>query len=55
MNNILTSNQFGFREHHPCESKLFVTVDDIAMAINNKSQAVLDFSKAFNKVAHSRL
>ena len=38
--------------------QLFVTVDDIARAINNKLQvdvAVLDFSKAFDKVAHSRL
>ena len=58
MNKILTKNQFGFREHHSCESQLFVTVDDIARAINNKLQidvAVLDFSKAFDKVAHSRL
>ena len=58
INNILTNNQFGFREHHSCESQLFVTVDDIARAINNKLQvdvAVLDFSKAFDKVAHSRL
>ena len=56
--NILIENQFGFREHHSCESQLLVTVDDIAKAINNKAQvdaAVLDFSKAFDKVAHSRL
>ena len=58
MNKILTKNQYGFREHHSCESQLFVTVDDIARAINNKLQvdvAVLDFSKAFDQVAHSRL
>ena len=58
INKILTKNQFGFREHHSCESQLFVTVDDIARAINNRLQvdvAVLDFSKAFDKVAHSRL
>ena len=57
-NNILTENQFGFREHHSCESQLLVTVSDIAKAINNKLQvdlAVLDFSKAFDKVAHARL
>ena len=54
--NILTDNQFGFREHHSCESQLLVTVNDIAKAINNKLQvdlAVLDFSKAFDKVAHA--
>ena len=57
-NNILTENQFGFREHHSCESQLLVTVNDIAKAINNKLQvdlAVLDFSKAFDKVAHAPL
>ena len=55
---ILTENQFGFREHHSCEPQLLVTVDDIAKAINNKLQvdlAVLDFSKAFGKVAYARL
>ena len=54
----MTKNQFGFREHHSCELQLFVTVDDIARAINNKLQvdvAVLDFSKTSDKVAHSRL
>ena len=57
-NNILTENQFGFREHHSCKSQLLVTVNDIAKAINNKLQvdlAVLDFSKAFDKVAHAQL
>ena len=56
--NILTENQSGFREHRSCESQLLVTVNDIAKAINNKLQvdlAVLDFSKAFDKVAHARL
>ena len=57
-NNILTENQFGFREHHSCESQLLVTVNDIAKAINNKLQvdlAVLDSYKAFDKVAHAQL
>ena len=58
MNNILTNNQFGFREHHSCKSQLFVIVDDIARAINNNCKlqvdvAVLDFSKAFDKVPHA--
>ena len=54
--NIITESQFGFTEHHTRESQLLVTV--IATAINNKLQvdlAVLDFSKAFDKVAHVRL
>ena len=54
---ILLNNQFGFRQHHLCESQLLVTVDDVTRAINNKLQvdaAVLDFSKA-DKVAHQRL
>jgi len=28
--NILTENQFSFREHHSCESQLLVIVNDIA-------------------------
>ena len=39
-------------------NQLPVTVNDIATAINNRLQvdlAVLDFSKAFDKVAHIRL
>ena len=56
--NILTDSQFGFRAHHSCKSKLFVTINDIAKAMDEKLQvdaAILDFSKAFDKVAHSRL
>ena len=57
-NCILLNNQFGFRQHHSCESQLLVTIDDVTRAINNKLQvdaAVLDFAKAFDKVAHQRL
>ena len=57
-NSILSDNQFGFRLKHSCESQLLVTVNDIARAINNNMQvdaAILDFSKAFNKVAHKHL
>ena len=56
--NILTDSQFGFRTQHSCESQLFVTINDIAKAMDGKLQvdtAILDFSKAFDKVAHSRL
>ena len=56
--NILTDSQFGFRAQHSCESQLFVTINDIAKAMDGKLQvdaAILDFSKAFDEVAHSRL
>jgi len=56
--NILPDSQFGFRSQHPCKSHLFVTLHDITKAVDNKQQvdtAILDFSKAFDKVAHSRL
>ena len=56
--NILSDSQFGFRSQHSCESQLFVTLHDITNAVDNKLQvdtAILDFSKAFDKVAHSRL
>ena len=56
--NILLDSQFGFRLKHSCKSQLLVTVNDIARAINNNKQvdaAILDFSKAFDKVAHKHL
>ena len=57
-NNILSDNQFGFRIKHSCESvSTLVTVNDIARVINNNMQidaAILDFSKAFDKVAHKQ-
>ena len=54
----LLTTRFGFRSQHSCESQLFVTLHDITNAVDNKLQvdtAILDFSKAFDKVAHSRL
>ena len=56
--NILTDYQHGFRQKRSCESQLFITVHDLASALNTSSQidlAVLDFSKAFDKVPHQRL
>ena len=41
---------------HMHEAKLFLTIDDFAGAIDNKFQvdvAILDFVKAFDKVAHA--
>jgi hypothetical protein len=56
--NILHENQHGFRAKRSCESQLIMTADDIAKHLDNKHQvdmAILDFSKAFDKVSHSRL
>ena len=57
-NNILIQEQHGFRSQHSCEAQLFLTTNDLAKAIDDKVQvdmAILDFSKAFDKVAHNRL
>ena len=56
--NILSEVQYGFRPHHSCEAQLLLTTTDLVNAIDNKLQmdmAILDFSKAFDKVAHTRL
>jgi len=56
--NILSESQCGFRLKRSCESQLFITLNDITKAVDNKLQvdvAILDFSKAFDKVVHSRL
>jgi len=55
---ILTDAQHGFRAKRSCETQLIITLDDI---IKNAAQgkqvdiALLDFSKAFDKVPHKRL
>ena len=57
-NNILCSNQFGFRTGHSCESQLLLTIDDFTCALNNKRLVdigILDLSKAFDKVPHIKL
>ena len=56
--NILSEVQCGFRPYHSCEAQLLLTTDDLVNVIDNKLQmdiAILDFSKAFDKVAHTRL
>ena len=56
--NILSEVQYGFRPHHSCEAQLLLTTNDLVIAIDNKLQmdmAILDFLKAFDKVAHTRL
>lgn len=56
--NILHENQHGFRAKRSCEAQLIMTTDDLAKDLNNKHKvdmAILDFSKAFDKVSHRRL
>ena len=56
--NILHENQHGFRAKRSSESQLLMTTDDISKSMNSGNQvdmAILDFSKAFDKVSHERL
>ena len=57
-NQILHSNQHGFRKKRSCESQLIITLNDIASSFDNGKQIdsiLLDFSKAFDKVDHKKL
>ena len=56
--NILFELQHGFREKRSCETQLVMLVDEIAKKMQTGIQTdltLLDFSKAFNKVAHKKL
>ena len=55
---ILSDQQHGFRKRRSCESQLITTVHDLASGLDKRKQIdaiLLDFSKAFDKVAHRRL
>jgi hypothetical protein len=55
---ILTDFQHGFRAKKSTETQLILTVHDISKELNKNNivdVAVLDFSKAFDKVPHRRL
>ena len=57
-NSILTECQHGFRKKHSCESQLIHTITDLSIFNNFNTQVdvlVLDFSKAFDAVSHSKL
>ena len=57
-NNILVKFQHGFPEKHSCESQLIMIAESIQRYLNSNKQVdvlILDFSKAFDKVAHQRL
>lgn len=56
--NILVDIQHAFRQSRSCETQLLQTVNDFALGLNEGGQtdvAVLDFSKAFDKVDHNLL
>ena len=55
---LLNDAQPGFRKRRSCESQLILTVQDLAMGLNDGEQidaVLLDFSKAFDKAQHQRL
>ena len=55
---ILTDSQHVFRKHLSCDTQLITTVNNLVKGLDKSEQIdaiLLDFSKAFDKVAHSRL
>ena len=55
---ILKDNQHGFRKRRSCETQLAVTIQELASSLSKGNQVdiiLLDFAKAFDKVAYSRL
>ena len=55
---ILFELQHGFREKRSCETQLVMLVDEISKNMQMGKQTdliLLDFSKAFDKVAHGKL
>ena len=56
--NILSDSQHGFRARRSCEKQLVVTIQELAKTQSEGKQIdamLLDFSKAFDKVPHTRL
>jgi len=54
----ILNNQHGFRRGFSCTTQLITTIHDLVTASNERVQvhaAVLDFSKAFDKVSHALL
>ena len=58
LHNILVANQHGFRAQRSCETQLVEFLHELHTSLGAKAQVdavVMDFSKAFDKVAHNRL
>ena len=57
-NNLLSSNQHGFRKGLSCETQLVMLTEILAKSLDEKCSVdviFLDFSKAFDRVPHRRL
>lgn len=57
-NSIICPQQHGFRRHFSTTTQLLEFTHDIATTLNNKGQVdaiFIDYSKAFDKVSHSKL
>ena len=56
--NVLCDLQHCFREKRSCETQLIQLVDELARGLSQVHQTdliLLDFSKAFDKVSHTKL
>ena len=57
-NGLMYDLQHGFRERRSCETQLVFLIEDLARKTSQGKQTdliLLDFSKAFDKVNHSKL
>ena len=57
-NDVLHDAQQGFRKRRSCETQLLLSADDFLKTIDKNVQTdaiLLDFSKAFDRVAHKHL
>ena len=58
ISNILTPKQRGFRPGFSCETQLILSIDDWARSLAScfrTDVVIIDFSKAFDSVPHTRL
>ena len=58
VNNILYSNQHGFRKQRSCETQLIEFLEEVSTNLDEGKQTdvlIMDFAKAFDKVSHSLL
>ena len=54
--NMLPDQHHGFHKNRSCETRLILSIDDLAKYVDNRGQTngiLLDFSKAFDKVSYS--